>query len=158
MKEAISPEVKVTLYRTMLRIRKVEEKIAELYPQQEMRCPCHLYIGQEAVAAGACATLSRDDYIVGSYRSHGIYLAKGGNLKALLAELYGKETGVSRGRSGSMQLFAPEVGFLCTSAIVGGPVPIGVGAALRRNFGKKTVSPWPSLETERRKRVCFMKA
>lgn len=114
----------------MLRIRKVEEKIAALYPQQEMRCPCHLYVGQEAVAAGVCAALTREDYIVGSYRSHGIYLAKGGGLKALLAELYGKVTGVSKGRSGSMQLFAPEVGFLCTSAIVGGPVPIGVGAAL----------------------------
>ena len=137
MKEAISPEVKVTLYRTMLRIRKVEEKIAELYPQQEMRCPCHLYIGQEAVAAGACAALSKEDYIVGSYRSHGIYLAKGGNLKALLAELYGKETGVTRGRGGSMQLSAPEVGFLCTSAIVGGPVPIGVGAALAAKLRKE---------------------
>ena len=135
---AIPSELQVALYRTMLRIRGVEEKIAALYPQQEMRCPCHLYVGQEAVAAGVCAALSKDDYIVGSYRSHGIYLAKGGDLKALLAELYGKETGVSRGRSGSMQLFAPEVGFLCTSAIVGGPVPIGVGAALAAKLRKES--------------------
>ena len=138
MRDAISPEFKRSLYRTMLRIRRVEEKIAELYPQQEMRCPCHLYIGQEAIAAGACAALSKEDYIVGSYRSHGIYLAKGGNLKSLLAEFYGKETGITRGRGGSMQLFAPEVGLLCTSAIVGGPVPIGVGAALAAKLRKES--------------------
>ncbi len=130
----LSSELKITLYQTMLRIRRVEEKIAELYPEQEMKCPCHFYIGQEAVAAGVCATLSRDDYLFGTYRGHGIYLAKGGNLKALLAELYGKETGCSRGRGGSMQLIAPEVGFLCASAIVGGTLPMAVGAALTAKF------------------------
>ncbi len=137
----ISSKVKIALYHTMRRIRMVEEKIAEIYPQQEMKCPCHLYIGQEAVATGVCATLSREDYIFGTYRGHGIYLAKGGKLKALLAELYGRETGVTRGRGGSMQLVAPEVGFLCASAIVGGTLPMGVGAALAANFrGRNQVS------------------
>ena len=137
----IPTEVKLSLHQTMLRIRMVEEKIAELYPQQEMKCPCHLYIGQEAVAAGVCATLSGEDYLFGTYRGHGIYLAKGGDLKALMAELYGKETGATRGRGGSMQLVAPEVGFLCASAIVGGTIPIGVGAALAATFrGRGQVS------------------
>jgi len=122
--------LKLQLYRTMLRIRLVEERIGELYAEQEMRCPCHLAIGQEAVAAGACAHLTKEDFLFGTYRGHGIYLAKGGGLKELLAELYGKETGCSRGRGGSMQLVAPEVGLICTSAIVGGTIPMAVGAAL----------------------------
>ena len=133
----ISTERKTAFYHTMLRIRMVEEKIAELYPKQEMKCPCHLYIGQEAVAAGVCANLNREDYLFGTYRGHGLYLAKGGNLKALFAELYGKETGVTKGRGGSMQLIAPEVGFLCASAIVGGTIPMAVGAALAATFHRR---------------------
>ena len=125
--EAALPQA---LYRTMVRIRLVEERIAQLYGEQEMRCPCHFSIGQEAVAAGACAHLSEEDLLFGTYRGHGIYLAKGGDLKALMAELYGKETGCAHGRGGSMQLIAPEVGLVCTSAIVGGTIPMAVGAAL----------------------------
>ena len=112
----------------------VEEKIAVLYAEQEMKCPCHLYIGQEAVAAGLCANLSREDTLFGTYRGHGIYLAKGGDLRALFAELYGRETGGTRGPGGSMQLIAPRVGFLCASAIVGGTIPMAVGAALAATF------------------------
>lgn len=118
------------LYKGMRRIRMVEERIAQLYPEQEMRCPTHLYIGQEAVASGVCAMLRPNDYLFGTYRSHGIYLAKGGNLNAMWAELYGKKTGCCKGRSGSMQLVAPDVGLLCTSAIVGGTIPMAVGCAL----------------------------
>jgi pyruvate dehydrogenase E1 component alpha subunit len=114
----------------MLKIRKVEEKIAELYPEQEMRCPTHLYIGQEAIATGVCANLLRDDYVLGTYRGHGIYLAKGGDLKAMLAELYGKRTGCAKGKGGSMHLVAYEVGFLGTSALVAGCISLAVGAAL----------------------------
>ena len=125
-----SAEMKRQLYHTMLRIRLVEERICELYPEQEIRCPCHLYIGQEAVAVGTCANLSEEDVLFGTYRGHGIYLAKGGALKQLLAELYGKQTGCTHGRGGSMQLVAPEVGLLCTSAIVGGTIPMAVGGAL----------------------------
>ena len=119
-----------TMYQTMLKIRNIEEKIAELYPEQEMRCPTHLYIGQEAIATGVCANLRREDYVLGTYRGHGIYLAKGGDMKAMLAELYGKKTGCAKGKGGSMHLVAPEVGFLGTSALVAGCIPLAVGAAL----------------------------
>lgn len=118
------------LFYEMLRIRMVEEKIAELYPEQEMRCPVHLCIGQEAVAVGVCANLSRDDYVLSGHRSHGHYLAKGGDLKAMMAELYGKATGCSRGKGGSMHLVDLSVGFLGATPIVGSTIPIAVGTAL----------------------------
>lgn len=121
------------LFRQMLRIRLVEEKIAEVYPEQEMRCPVHLCTGQEAVAVGVCANLTPQDYVLSSHRSHGHYLAKGGNLKALLAEIYGKETGCSHGKGGSMHLVDLDSGFLGSTPIVGSTIPIGVGAA----FGSK---------------------
>jgi len=121
------------LFRQMLRIRLVEEKIAEVYPEQEMRCPVHLCTGQEAVAVGVCANLTSNDFAFSSHRSHGHYLAKGGNLKALLAEIYGKETGCSHGKGGSMHLVDLEAGFLGSTPIVGSTIPIGVGAA----FGSK---------------------
>ena len=126
-----------SLFATMLLIRTVEERLAELLVEREIRCPTHLYTGQEAVATGVCATLRRDDYVFGGHRSHGHYLAKRGDLKAMLAELYGKRTGCSRGRGGSMHLVAPEVGFLGTVPIVAATIPIAVGTALasrlRRN-------------------------
>lgn len=125
-----SAELKKDLFHTMLRIRMVEERIADLYQEHEMRCPCHLCIGQEAVAAGACANLKKKDHLFGTYRGHGIYLAKGGSLKAMIAELYGKRTGCTRGKGGSMQLVAPDVGLVCTSALVGGTIPMAVGSAL----------------------------
>jgi pyruvate dehydrogenase E1 component alpha subunit len=118
------------LYYAMLRIRMVEEKIATLYPEQEMRCPVHLCIGQEAVAVGVCAHLSPADYVLSAHRSHGHYLAKGGNLKSMLAELYGKVTGCCQGKGGSMHLVDLSVGFLGAVPIVGSTIPIAVGAAL----------------------------
>lgn len=118
------------LYRTMLRIRRVEEKISELYPEQEMRCPVHLCVGQEAVPAGVCANLSERDLILSGHRSHGHYLAKGGNLNAMLAEIYGKASGCSQGKGGSMHLVDLDVGFIAATPIVGGTVPIAVGTAL----------------------------
>lgn len=117
------------LYYEMLRIRTIEEKMAELYPEQEMRCPVHLSIGQEAVAVGVCANLSRDDYVLSTHRSHAHYLAKGGDLKAMVAELYGKVTGCSKGKGGSMHLVDLSVGFLGATPIVGSTIPIAVGAA-----------------------------
>lgn len=117
------------LFYTMLRIRLVEERIAELYPEQEMRCPVHLCIGQEAVAAGVCAHLTRDDYVLSGHRSHGHYLAKGGDLRAMMAELYGKATGCARGKGGSMHLVDLAAGFLGAAPIVGSTIPIAVGAA-----------------------------
>jgi len=128
--ETMKPEILKRLYYQMLRIRMVEERIAELYPEQEMRCPVHLCIGQEAVAAGVCANLSRDDYTLSNHRSHAHYLAKGGNLKAMIAELYGKVTGCSGGKGGSMHLVDISAGFLGATPIVGSTVAIAVGAAL----------------------------
>lgn len=117
------------LYSEMLRIRRVEETIAELYPQQEIRCPVHLCIGQEAVAVGVCTNLSKEDYVLSGHRSHGHYLAKGGDLKAMLAELYGKETGCCKGKGGSMHLADLSVGYLGSTPIVASTIPIAVGAA-----------------------------
>ena len=117
------------LYARMLRIRKVEEKIAELYPEQQMRCPVHLSIGQEAVAVGVCAALEPEDYAFSTHRSHAHYLAKGGNLKSMLGELYGRVTGCCQGKGGSMHLVDRSVGFLGAVPIVGSTIPIGVGAA-----------------------------
>jgi len=114
----------------MLRIRIVEETIAALLEQNEIRCPTHLYTGQEAIAVGVCAALTKEDYILGGHRSHGHYLAKGGDLRALMAELYGKATGCSGGRGGSMHLVATEVGLLGTVPLVAATIPIAVGVAL----------------------------
>ena len=126
----MTPETLKQLYYQMLRIRTVEEKIAGLYPEQEMRCPVHLCIGQEAVAVGVCANLAPDDYVLSNHRSHGHYLAKGGNLKAMMAELYGKVTGCSKGRGGSMHLIDLSAGFLGATPIIGSTIPIAVGTAL----------------------------
>ncbi|MBI2938159.1 MAG: thiamine pyrophosphate-dependent dehydrogenase E1 component subunit alpha [Thaumarchaeota archaeon] len=125
------------LYRTMLRIRLFEEKTAELVQKNEILCPSHLYIGQEAVATGVSASLRKDDYVFSTHRSHGHYIAKGGDLNALMAELYGKVTGCSRGRGGSMHLSSPEVGFIGSSAIVAGSIPLAVGAALAFSLRKQ---------------------
>lgn len=117
------------LFCGMLRIRMIEERVAGLYPEQEMRCPVHLCIGQEAVPVGVCAHLSRDDYAFSGHRSHGHYLAKGGSLKAMMAELYGKATGCTQGKGGSMHLVDLSAGFLGATPIVGSTIPIAVGAA-----------------------------
>ena len=117
------------LHGSMLRIRLVEERIAEEYAHQEMRCPTHLSIGQEAVAAGVCAHLTRDDYAVSGHRAHAHYLAKGGDLRAMLAEIYGKATGCCSGKGGSMHLTDLDAGFLGSTPIVGSTIPLGVGAA-----------------------------
>ena len=130
-----------SLYETMVRMRMVEEKIVEIYPQREIRSPAHLYIGQEAVAAGVCATLGREDVVVANYRSHGWYLAKGGNLQAMMDELFGRATGCSGGWGGSMHLIDREAGFMGTSAIVCGGIPHAVGCALAdRIAGRPHVS------------------
>jgi TPP-dependent pyruvate/acetoin dehydrogenase alpha subunit len=117
-------------WRTMQRIRRAEEVIAELVERGEARCPCHLYIGQEAIAAGVCAALVDEDTVWGGHRSHGHYLAKGGSLEALFAEILGKASGCSGGRGGSMHLLAESKGILGTVPIVAGTVPLAAGAAM----------------------------
>jgi len=126
------------LHATMVRIRRLEEKVAGLLaPEPEIRCPVHLYIGQEAVAAGVCAGLRREDYVLSTHRSHGHYIAKGGGVRELLAELYGRASGCSRGKGGSMHLASPGVGLPGSCAIVAGTVPVAVGAALAFTIQKK---------------------
>lgn len=122
-------EIKRKLLWQMKRIRFVEETIAERYSEGKMRCPTHLSIGQEAVAAGVGTALRRDDLAVSGHRAHAHYLAKGGSLPAMIAEIYGKATGCARGKGGSMHLVDESVGFMGSTAIVGGTVPIGVGLA-----------------------------
>jgi len=114
----------------MLRIHKVQLHIESLYHLDEMKTPIHLSIGQEAIAVGVCANLYPKDYISSSHRGHGHYLAKGGDLKMLIAELYCRETGCSKGRGGSMHLVDTSVGHMGSSSIVGGGVPIGTGLGL----------------------------
>ena len=137
----MTPEFQVNLYRDMLRLRVVEECIAELYPEQEMRCPVHLYTGQEAIAVGVSAALTVDDSVLSGHRSHGHYLAKGGNLKSMVAEIYGRVTGCSKGNGGSMHLVDLSVSFLGAAPIIGSTIPIAVGAGLSASMrGENTVS------------------
>ena len=128
--KGVQPEVAVKLLQCMKRIRAVEEIIANRYSEQKMRCPTHLSIGQEAVAAGVCLALNRDDQVFGTHRSHAHYIAKGGDIKAMIAEIYGKATGCSSGKGGSMHLVDLSVGFMGSTSIVGNTIPVGVGAAM----------------------------
>lgn len=139
----ISPTLLHHLFKDMLRIRIFEERAADLVEAGEIKTPCHLYIGQEAIAAGVCAALNRDDYVWGGHRSHGHYLAKGGDLRAMMAELYGKVTGCSGGRGGSMHLVAPEVGMMGTVPLVAATIPMAAGSALaskQRRDGRVSVA------------------
>lgn len=113
----------------MSRIRRVEERIAAAYADQEMRCPTHFCIGQEAPPVGVSAHLRRDDLAFSGHRSHGHYLAKGGDLRAMLAELHGRVDGCAAGRGGSQHLIDLEAGFVASAPILAGTVPIAVGAA-----------------------------
>ena len=117
------------LLREMERIRLVEETIADRYPQQQMRCPVHLSIGQEAPAAGVCSALRADDQAMSGHRSHAHYLAKGGNLEAMIAEMHGRVTGCCGGRGGSMHLIDRAAGFVGAVPIVGSTIPIATGLA-----------------------------
>ncbi|MFA5935758.1 MAG: thiamine pyrophosphate-dependent enzyme [Patescibacteria group bacterium] len=119
----------LALYRSMFRIRVVEETIAERYDEDQMKCPTHLSIGQEACAVGVCEQLGDEDIIYSTHRNHAHYLAKGGDLKRMIAEMYGKETGCAKGRGGSMHLIDVERGVPGSSAIVGGSMPLPIGAA-----------------------------
>lgn len=124
------------LFKQCLRIRLVEERIISLYPSDCIQSPVHLSIGQEAVAVGACVPLRPTDLIFATYRSHAFYLAKGGDLNRMFAELYGRRTGISKGKAGSMHLAAPEVGMMGSSAVVGTNLPHAAGAALAARLRK----------------------
>lgn len=124
------------LYKMMVLIRTSEESLIEPILNQEIACPVHLCSGEEAVPTGVCEALEKTDYIFGTHRSHGHYLAKGGNLGEMIAEIFGKETGCSRGRGGSMHLIDPENGMLGAAPIVGGTISLAVGAALAAKIRK----------------------
>jgi TPP-dependent pyruvate/acetoin dehydrogenase alpha subunit len=117
------------LYRSLYRIRRVEEKIIEVYPTDKVKSPVHLSIGQESVSVGVCAALAPDDIALGTYRGHALYLAKGGDMKRMIAELYGKVDGAARGKAGSMHLIDTSVHMMGTSAIVATTIPHAVGYA-----------------------------
>ena len=116
--------INLILFEKIYRIRKTEEKISKLYSEQEMRCPVHLSIGQEGVAAGVCAGLKKTDKILSTHRAHAHYLAKGGNLKSMISEIYGK-AGCSKGLGGSMYLQDSKAGVVAAVPIVGSNIAIG---------------------------------
>lgn len=130
MNYGIEDDVLLNLYTKMKRVRMFEDAIAEDYPKRNMHTPIHLYTGQEAVAAGICENLTKDDYVVSNHRSHGHYIAKGGDTQKLIAELYNKETGCTKGYGGSMHIMDQNVNVTLSSSIVAGGVPIGTGYGL----------------------------
>jgi pyruvate dehydrogenase E1 component alpha subunit len=125
----MNTELSIRLFKNLLYIRLVEERIRILYPEQELRCPVHLCIGQESAPVGVCANLLQDDVVFSSHRAHGHYLAKGGDLKKFFAELYGKSTGCCRGKGGSQHLIDTSCSFVGSTPIVAGTIPLAVGAA-----------------------------
>jgi 2-oxoisovalerate dehydrogenase E1 component len=123
-----TPERQLALYQQMVRIRSCEEALVKAHQRGLVHGACHTYVGQEAVASGVCAHLGREDVVFSTHRGHGHALAKGVSCRALVAELFGRATGCSRGRGGSMHLFAPEVGLMGTSGIVGPTILQAAGA------------------------------
>jgi pyruvate dehydrogenase E1 component alpha subunit len=128
--EEIPKETLLWMYETMVRIRVHEERVAELFAQGKVPGFVHLYVGEEAVAVGIMAHLRKDDFITSTHRGHGHYIAKGGCIKASMAELFGKKTGICKGKGGSMHIADVEIGELGANGIVGGGIPHAVGAAL----------------------------
>ena len=126
----IPRETSILMYERMLKIRHFENRVKDLFAAGEMPGFVHLYLGEEAVAVGACAPLNDDDYITSTHRGHGHIIAKGGDMKRMMAELYGKATGYNKGRGGSMHIADPHLGILGANGIVGAGLPIATGAAL----------------------------
>lgn len=135
-----SKETYMYWFRSMLLMRRFEEKAGQLYGQQKIRGFCHLYIGQEACASGAVSALTKDDKWITAYRDHGHPLALGTSARAVMAELYGKATGTTKGKGGSMHIFDKSVNFIGGHGIVGGQIPLGAGIAFAEKYkGTKNV-------------------
>jgi pyruvate dehydrogenase E1 component alpha subunit len=126
---SLSREQKIDLYRTMVRIRRFEERSLRAYQAKKIGGFLHLYIGQEAVAVGCCSLMGKNDHVITAYRDHGHAIAVGMELKPLMAELYGKSTGCSKGKGGSMHFFDPSRNYWGGHGIVGGQIPLGTGLA-----------------------------
>ncbi len=133
-KDKFSKETYMTWYESMQFMRKFEEKAGQLYGQQKIRGFCHLYIGQEACVAGAVSALKEGDKYITAYRDHAHPIALGSDPKAIMAELYGKETGISKGKGGSMHMFDKEHHFYGGHGIVGGQIPLGAGIAFAEQY------------------------
>ncbi|MCD6419461.1 MAG: thiamine pyrophosphate-dependent dehydrogenase E1 component subunit alpha, partial [Synergistetes bacterium] len=123
-------EVLLSLFRTMLKIRHFEKRVERLFLDGEIPGFVHLYIGEEAIATGVCANLRKDDYITSTHRGHGHTIAKGADLKPMMAELFGKTTGYCHGKGGSMHIADFSIGMLGANGVVAGGIPLAVGAAL----------------------------
>ena len=130
----VSPNVVMDIYRRILRIRRFEEQVGKLFAQGQLPGFVHLYIGAEAVGAGVCAALRDDDYIISTHRGHGHVIAKGGDMQRMMAELFGKVTGYCKGKGGSMHIADFEIGMLGACGIVGGGIPVAVGAGLSASY------------------------
>ncbi len=124
------------LYRSLLRIRRLEEEVARVYSSDKIKSPVHLSIGQEAASVGVCAALQPRDVVFGTYRGHALYLAKGGDMHRMVAEMYGKATGCTGGKGGSMHLIDVAAGMMGTSAVVGTTIPNAVGYAYALKYGR----------------------
>jgi pyruvate dehydrogenase E1 component alpha subunit len=120
----------IEMYKKMLEIRRFEEKVYQLFTQNLIPGTMHLYIGEEAIAVGVCATLTPTDYITSTHRGHGHCIAKGASLKKMMAEIFGKRTGYCKGKGGSMHITDKSIGMLGANAVVGGAIPIATGAGL----------------------------
>jgi acetoin:2,6-dichlorophenolindophenol oxidoreductase subunit alpha len=132
----IPRDILLWMYERMLKIRHFEDRVKDLFAAGEMPGFVHLYLGQEAVAVGACAPLNEDDYITSTHRGHGHIIAKGGDVKLMMAELYGKATGYNKGKGGSMHIADPRLGILGANGIVGAGLPIATGAGLSAKLRK----------------------
>jgi TPP-dependent pyruvate/acetoin dehydrogenase alpha subunit len=126
------------LYKALYRIRRLEEEVARVYPSDKIKSPVHLSIGQEAVSVGVCEALEPQDVVFGTYRGHALYLAKGGDMRAMVAELFGRATGCTRGKGGSMHLIAPECGMMGASAVVGTTIANAAGHAYALRYRKRS--------------------
>jgi len=138
----IPRETLLLMVERMLKVRHFEDRVKDLFAAGEMPGFVHLYLGEEAVAVGACAALNDDDYITSTHRGHGHIIAKGGDVKRMMAELYGKATGYNKGKGGSMHIADPSLGILGANGIVGAGLPIATGAGLSaklRKSGQVTV-------------------
>ena len=129
-------DLNIELYRKLYLIRRAEDSIRRNYFDDKMKTPMHMSTGGEAICTGVCHALAPQDQVMGTYRSHGIYLAKSGETDRFFAEMYGKATGMAKGKAGSMHLTSPESGLICTSAIVGTTIPVAVGAAYANKMQK----------------------
>jgi len=132
----LTPKESLSILSSMLRIRRIEEAIKHRYKEQKMRCPIHLSIGQEAIAVGVLMHMQKHDGVFSHHRSHAHFLAKGGDAAKMIAELYGKKTGVTKGRGGSMHLIDLEAGFQGASPLAAGSIPLAAGWALAKQMQK----------------------